>query len=167
MEKKNVSQVETLRATSPWWKGTHGEWYVVAQIVLIVLVVFGPRTYPGWPGWTLGFKWLGSIGGAAILLAGVLLFMAAIFRLGPNLTAVPYPKEQGTLVDTGPYRLVRHPIYCGILLIAFGWAFLVHGWLTIGYAIILLVFFDIKSRREEQWLKAKYPGYEEIGRAHV
>ncbi len=34
---------------SPWWKGTHGEWYVVGQIVLIVLVFFGPRTYQGWP----------------------------------------------------------------------------------------------------------------------
>jgi protein-S-isoprenylcysteine O-methyltransferase Ste14 len=33
MEKKNVSQTH-------WWKGTHGEWYVVAQIGLIVLVFF-------------------------------------------------------------------------------------------------------------------------------
>ena len=105
-----------MKKTS-WWKGMHGEWYVVAQIVLI-------------------------------------------FRLGSNLTAVPYSKEEGTLIETGPYRLVRHPIYCGIILIAFGWALLVHGWLTLGYAFIMLVFFDIKSRREEKWLKAKYPGYE-------
>jgi protein-S-isoprenylcysteine O-methyltransferase Ste14 len=132
---------------------------VVVQIALIVLVFFGPRTSPGWSIWTPPFTWLGSIGGGVILLAGVLLLRAAIFRLGPNLTAVPYPKERGTLVETGPYRLVRHPIYCGVILIAFGWAFLVHGWLTIGYAIIVLVFFDIKSRREEQWLKAKFSGY--------
>jgi protein-S-isoprenylcysteine O-methyltransferase Ste14 len=33
------------------------------------------------------------------------------------------------------------------------------GWLTIGYAIILLVFFDIKSRREERWLSEKFSGY--------
>ena len=81
--------------------------------------------------------------------------------MGSNLTAVPYPKEQGTLVETGPYRLVRYPMYFGGILIAFGWAFLVHGWLTIGFAIIMLVFFDFKSRREEKWLKAKFPGYGE------
>ena len=144
----------------PWWKGAHGEWYVVGQIVLILLVFFGPRKFPAWPGWKPPFTGLGSILGAAILLAGVLLLAMAIFRLGSNLTAVPYPKDEGTLIETGPYRLVRHPMYCGGILISLGWAFLVHGWLTLGYAIILLVFFDIKSRREEKWLQAKFPGYD-------
>ena len=85
--------------------------------------------------------------------------MLAIFRLGSNITAVPYPKEQGILVETGPYRLVRHPMYCGIILLAFGWAFLVYSWLTFGYAVVLLLLFDVKSRREEIWLKEKYPVY--------
>ncbi len=144
---------------APWWRGTRGEWYVVAQIALIVLVFFGPRSHPGWSVWASPFTWLASIGGIAMLVAGVLLFTAAILRLGQNLTAVPYPKEHGTLVETGPYRFVRHPIYCGVILIAFGWAFLVQGWFTIGYAIAMLVFFDIKSRREEQWLNEKFSGY--------
>ena len=145
----------------PWWKGTHGEWYVVAQAALIVLVFFGPRNLPAWPIWTPPFTWLGSIGGGSLLLAGILLLAVAIFRLGSNLTAVPYPKDEGTLIETGPYRLVRHPMYCGGILISLGWAFLVHGWLTLGYAIIMLVFFDFKSRREEEWLKARFPDYGE------
>jgi protein-S-isoprenylcysteine O-methyltransferase Ste14 len=148
-------------AKTPCWKGAHGEWYVVTQIALIVLLFLGPRNIPAWPRWDPPFTWLGSIGGGAILLAGILLLAAALFRLGSNLTAVPYPKEQGTLIETGPYRLVRHPMYCGGILIAFGWACLVHGWLTVGYAIIILVFFDFKSRREEKWLNAKFPGYGE------
>jgi protein-S-isoprenylcysteine O-methyltransferase Ste14 len=142
-----------------WWKGTHGEWYVVGQIALILLIFFGPRTYPGWTILTTPFPWLGSIAGGIIFLTGVALLMVAIFRLGANLTAVPYPKERGTLIEAGPYRIVRHPMYCGGILIAFGWAFLVHGWLTFGYAIILLIFFDVKSRREERWLTEKFPGY--------
>ncbi len=144
---------------SHWLKSSHGEWYVVGQIVLIVLVFLGPRTIPGIPVLMPALAWLGSLAGGLLFLSGILLFLAAIFRLGANLTAVPYPKERGTLVETGPYRLVRHPMYCGIILIAFGWAYLVHGWLTLGYAIILLIFFDVKSRLEERWLLEKFPDY--------
>jgi protein-S-isoprenylcysteine O-methyltransferase Ste14 len=142
-----------------WWKGARGEWYVVAQMALIALVFFGPHNIPGWPSWKPPFTWLGWIGGTVILSAGVILLAAAIFRLGSNLTPVPFPKDEGTLIETGPYRLVRHPMYCGGIFIAFGWAFLVHGWLTIGYAVVLLLFFDFKARREEEWLKGKYTEY--------
>ena len=33
------------------------------------------------------------------------------------------------------------------------------GWLSLLYALILFIFFDIKSRREEMWLRAKYVDY--------
>jgi protein-S-isoprenylcysteine O-methyltransferase Ste14 len=97
--------------------------------------------------------------GGSSLLAGAWLFATAVLRLGSNLAAVPFPKDGSSLVETGPYRLVRHPIYCGIVSMAFGWAFLVHGWLTFLYALAMLAFFDIKSRREEQWLVERYPDY--------
>jgi protein-S-isoprenylcysteine O-methyltransferase Ste14 len=143
----------------PVWKGPRGEWYVVAQVVLFLLVLFGPRTEFGWSMWPFPYIWLSSIGGVVLLLLGGLLTMAGIFRLGTNLTPVPYPKEQAILVETGPYQLVRHLIYSGAIFMAFGWALWVHSWLTIVYAVILLIFFDLKARREEQWLKEKFPGY--------
>ena len=142
---------------TPWWKGTRGEWYVVGQIALMVLVFLGPQTWSGLPGWTF-YPQLCSIIGSVLLVVGGILLFAGIFKLGANLTAMPYPKEQGTLIETGPYQCVRHPMYGGIL-IPFGWALWVQGWLTLAYAIILLIFFDIKSRREERWLKEKFSGY--------
>jgi protein-S-isoprenylcysteine O-methyltransferase Ste14 len=148
-----------IMSRTPWWKGTHGEWYVVVQFALFALVVLGPRTWSGWPTWTLPYTPLGSIAGAALLLVGGLLIAAGIFRLGANLTAVPYPKDKATLIETGPYQLVRHPMYSGGIFMALGWALWVHGWLTIGYAIMLFVFFEVKARREEQWLKDKFSGY--------
>jgi protein-S-isoprenylcysteine O-methyltransferase Ste14 len=146
-------------AQTPWWKGPRGEWYVVGQTALFGLVLLGPRTGSGWPAWTFPYTWFGSIGGGVFLLLGGLLTLAGIFRLGTNLTPVPYPKEQARLVETGPYQLVRHPIYSGAIFMAFGWALWVHGWLTLVYALVLLIFFDLKARREEQWLKEKFPGY--------
>ncbi len=142
-----------------WWTGAHGEWYVVIQIALAGLVLFGPRTTPGLPHWTSSYALLGSIVGSVAILVGGLGFAAGIFRLGINLAAVPYPKDQGTLIETGPYRLVRHPMYSCLILMALGWSFWIHGWLTIGYALILFVFFDIKARREEKWLTEKFAGY--------
>ncbi len=143
----------------PWWKGTRGEWYVVAQAILGVLVILGPRTGAGWAVWVHPYAQILSIVGGILCVIGGFLFVAGIRALGSNLTAVPFPKAHATLVETGPYRFVRHPMYGGAAIAALGWALLVQGWLTLGYAIILFLFFNFKSRREEQWLKEKFPGY--------
>ena len=108
---------KSLSKTS-WWKGTHGEWYVVAQVALSMLVLFGPRAMSGWLTWAAPYTLLGSIAGVVLLLIGGLGFVAGIFGLGKNLTAVPYPKEQGTLIESGPYR------FSGLFLARVGHAIL-------------------------------------------
>jgi protein-S-isoprenylcysteine O-methyltransferase Ste14 len=145
---------------SAWWKGTHGEWYVVSQFVLFALVVFGPKTLPGLPQWAAPWSIAGIVLGIILGMVGMLLILAGLLNLGRNLTAVPHPKENAFLVQTRAYAIVRHPIYSGILLSAFGWGFLNNSLLTLLYALILFLFFDIKSRREEQWLCDKFPNYD-------
>lgn len=145
------------------WRGTHGEWYVAAQLVLIALVFAGPRTLPGLPAWPPSLARISTTAGIALILAGVLLLVAAFFRLGRNLTPLPHPKANSTLVQTGPYRLVRHPMYTGGIALTYGWALYVGSWLTLVYATVLLIFLDFKSAREERWLVEKfteYPGYQ-------
>lgn len=148
----------------PWWRGKRGEWYVAVQLVLIAVVFFAPRTLPGLPAWPAPLDGIGTFGGAALILAGVCLFLAGLFALGPNLTPLPHPKSNATLVQTGPYRIVRHPIYSGGLLLAYGWALVVHGWLTLAYATILLIFLEVKSTREESWLAERFPEYRDYRR---
>jgi protein-S-isoprenylcysteine O-methyltransferase Ste14 len=143
----------------PWWKGARGEWLVVTQVALIALVFFGPRTMMGQPAWAFPFARACPIIGGALMILGGGLLLAGLVRLGTGLTPLPYPKDGATLIDTGPFALVRHPMYAGGIVLAFGWALCVRGWLTVGYAIALLAFLDLKSRREERWLTERFPTY--------
>ena len=143
----------------PWWRGARGEWLVVAQIILIGLVFVGPRTVGGQPSWPFPFPYWCSMVGGAMMLGGAVMFVAGLVRLGSGLTPLPYPKDGATLVQTGPFALVRHPIYSGGVCLGLGWALYVQGWLTLGYAAILFAFLDMKSRREERWLREKFPAY--------
>ncbi len=141
------------------WKGPRGEWYLVIQGGLFFLLIFGPRSWGGIPAWSAPFARSGTACGAALLLGGVLLAAAGVVNLGKNLTPLPSPKKNASLVVAGAYRLVRHPIYSGIIFISLGWGLWLNSWPVIGYALLLLIFFDIKSRYEERLLLAKFQEY--------
>jgi protein-S-isoprenylcysteine O-methyltransferase Ste14 len=50
-------------------------------------------------------------------------------------------------------------MYSGGVVLALGWALCVRGWLTLLYVVVLFVFVDMKSRREEKWLAEKFSTY--------
>ncbi len=62
-------------------------------------------------------------------------------------------------MESGAYRLVRHPIYGGLILGATGWSLLTASPMALLGALVLAVFFDLKSRREETWLAAAFENY--------
>jgi protein-S-isoprenylcysteine O-methyltransferase Ste14 len=160
MKEANTGQATRATAHAPWWRGTRGEWHVVAQLALIALVLFGPPTWPraGLRAFQYADVWPAA--GLVLVVAGVMLIAAGGLWLGRrNLTPLPAPREQATMVDSGPYRLVRHPMYAGGILIGCGWTLWVRGPLTLIYTLLLVLFVDVKSRREERWLRAKFPGY--------
>lgn len=145
----------------PWWKGPNGEWYVVIQFLLFGMVAFAPASLPGQEPWDGLWRSVSLLIGFALVgVSGVLAF-TGLLNLGSNLTAVPRPKDDAHMVAHGAYRVVRHPIYSGIILGALGLGLLRGGWLALLYGLILFLFFDIKSRREEIWLREKYVDYAE------
>jgi protein-S-isoprenylcysteine O-methyltransferase Ste14 len=145
--------------TTPWWKNSRGELFVLGQIILFSLIIFGPHTLPQAPRWSDAGRTLGRLGGSLLLAGGGALALAGIIGLGRNLTPLITPRPGSVLQEQGAYRLVRHPIYAGILLMAFGWGFWSGGWLSLVYAGLLLLLFDRKARREEEILSAAFPGY--------
>jgi len=146
-------------SSQPWWRGRRGEWYVVAQVALLLAIILGPTTQAGLPPWPSGLTGVSSIAGMVLLAVGGLVALLAVVNLGSNLTPLPHPKDGATLVVSGMYRFVRHPIYFGVILMAAGFALSVHGWVTLAEAAALALFFDIKSRREEIWLVNHFPAY--------
>ncbi len=150
--------------TDPWWLGKKGEWYVVIQFILFAVIVFGPRNPDGAPPWGGSVSVYGPWAGATLVVAGGLFSLWGMTALGRNLSPLPHPLDQAEFVKAGPYNFVRHPIYSGIILAAFGWSLFVQGTLTMIYAVVLFLFFDMKTRREERFLTKKFPEYSEYGR---
>ena len=143
----------------PRWKGQRGEWYVAIQAGLFLLIVFGPATASGLPEWPAAARQLASVLGLVLMLAGILWIVAGGAQLGRSLTALPHPKDGATLIDTGVFAFVRHPMYCGAIWAAAGWALFAQGLLTLAYVALLGVFLDRKASREERWLEAGFPDY--------
>lgn len=136
--------------------GPRGEGWVAIQFALLPVIV--AAGYVG-PAWGEPIRTVTTVAGALLLAAGGLLGGRGVFDLRENLTPLPHPKEDARLVESGAYRLVRHPIYGGLVIAAFGWGLLTASLAALAAAAVLLVFFDLKSRREEAWLEERFPGY--------
>ncbi|GAK76477.1 hypothetical protein JCM19296_2074 [Nonlabens ulvanivorans] len=100
-----------------------------------------------------------TIIGLLIAIAGILIFLLAILQLSKNLSPFPTPRSDSSLIKNGLYRYVRHPIYTGILMTFYGYAFYSDSIYKILIASLLLILFYVKSRYEESKLKEKFPSY--------
>lgn len=93
-----------------------------------------------------------AIAAIVITVAGMAFAVWARWYLGSNWSSVPTIKEQHQLIRSGPYRLVRHPIYTGILLAMMG-TFLAKGTIRGVLSVVLLwIGWQVKSRMEEQFM---------------
>jgi protein-S-isoprenylcysteine O-methyltransferase Ste14 len=71
-------------------------------------------------------------------------------------------KQGHELIERGPYRYVRHPIYTGLLLALVGTALLFGEWRAVLGFVIMFVSFWRKLRLEETWLSEYFgPAYGE------
>jgi protein-S-isoprenylcysteine O-methyltransferase Ste14 len=94
---------------------------------------------------------------ALLCMAGLAVAVWARVILGRNWSGVVTLKEGHELIEHGPYRFVRHPIYTGMLTMFFATA-LVQGHVA-GFAGVVLLFasFWIKLGREEKLMLQQFP----------
>ncbi|MFP3913790.1 MAG: 2-amino-4-hydroxy-6-hydroxymethyldihydropteridine diphosphokinase [Actinomycetota bacterium] len=97
--------------------------------------------------------------GVILAVAGLALAGWAVVSLGTFLSPYPEPRPGTRLVAVGPYRLVRHPIYTGLVVLGVGMALAAGSWAAAGAAAVLGWFFWHKARYEETRLRLAVPGY--------
>ena len=146
--------------TTNWWRGDRGEYWVIAQGILLLIFALTPpmrlssieldASVSQYVSWML----TAIFGILAIVFLG-----RSLSDLGQNLTPLPHPRDKGQLVKTGVYGLVRHPMYSGVVYLALAYGSWQMSWIHLVGSIVLFVFFDAKSRKEEVWLTEKFSDY--------
>ena len=129
--------------------------YVLMQFVLLALLILAPRD----PSVYGDFRSALSVIGLVLIAAGMAVILYSFFALGKSLTASPVPKQDGTLVTSGLYARVRHPIYFGLLLASIGVVLDAGPWPQFAIVLLLYVLLNIKASYEEELLAKRYPEY--------
>jgi protein-S-isoprenylcysteine O-methyltransferase Ste14 len=95
--------------------------------------------------------------GLALDLIGILFTIWARLTLGRNWSNVMTLKENHELVQTGPYSIVRHPIYVGLLLGALGTAMTMGALAAYLGVILLLIGYLIRIQSEDALMAEQFP----------
>jgi protein-S-isoprenylcysteine O-methyltransferase Ste14 len=128
---------------------------VLFYVSVILLFAFPPRShyYAQIQLWHFGDSMTWIL--VALTAAGLFFTWWARIHLGRLWSDWVVKKAGHHVVDTGPYRLVRHPIYSGLIFAGLATAIQKGTSVAlIGVAIVTLAFY-IKARREERFLRAE------------
>jgi protein-S-isoprenylcysteine O-methyltransferase Ste14 len=130
----------------PWILGQ----LLIAVVWAVVLVLTGDLS-PGWPARLIGLGLAGF---------GLLVLASAVRALGPAMTVHPIPR-QASLAQGGPFRVVRHPTYSGVVILLLGLSIAFGSWPAALVAVGFAAFFAFKAMTEERYLRILYPEYSE------
>jgi protein-S-isoprenylcysteine O-methyltransferase Ste14 len=113
-------------------------------------------------GWTPLFPvWIRVVGAVLLAVAFYLLFAA----LKENTFAAPVvkmQKERGQqVISTGPYAIVRHPMYAGALVLFISGPVIVSSYAGLALGLALIITIAVRSLGEEAMLKEELAGYRE------
>jgi protein-S-isoprenylcysteine O-methyltransferase Ste14 len=133
---------------------------ILANFIVVVpyLLVFGLYYLQGYVGSYNGNN-LWRTGGAAVLAAGLCLYLAAHLSLRSNWSIMASVKQGNRLIHSGVYRYVRHPMYASMFLIVPGSGLLISNYLMLICLPLLAVIYYFRARQEEKLLSMHLSGY--------
>lgn len=126
--------------------------YVALQFLLILLLLFNP-----FESWREVERAIPSTLSLILYVVAAVILASAALALGSALTASPIPKDDATLVMTGIYRWIRHPMYTALLVMGLGLLLGTFNLLSLSSYIALILLLLYKSRYEDQLLASKHP----------
>jgi len=130
--------------------------HLAAMIVAFILLLerrahFGPLERRFLPNSQTGI-WIGI----GVTACGMALAIWARSHLGANWSAAITILSSHSLVSTGPYARLRHPIYSGLLFAITGTALAQGEWRGLLALAIAFIVWSIKARKEESWLRDEF-----------
>jgi protein-S-isoprenylcysteine O-methyltransferase Ste14 len=132
-------------------------------LVLFILAFVGWLALMGWDARRAGFAavppWLQVLGGIGI----VLYMLGNWWTFRENTFAAPVVKiqEGQRVVDTGPYAIVRHPMYASALFLFIGVPLLLGSWLGLAFSALFILGIAWRAVQEERTLRKELQGYED------
>jgi protein-S-isoprenylcysteine O-methyltransferase Ste14 len=104
-------------------------------------------------------KAVGYISASLMALSGLLFCWALAYIKPSRLKATPPPAENMVLIQTGPYRFIRHPMYTAALILTLVWAVDDFSFFRLTIWLVLLINLILKLLFEEELLVIRFPEY--------
>ena len=129
------------------------KYYVLLQILVFLAWLFEVQS--------LKFQLSENLHWLALFIAGTGLILVSIsfLQIWSQISPFPSPRKGAKLVTSGAFAFARHPIYSGIMFMAFG----LSVWWGSGYklliSLLLYLVFYLKSSYEEKQLLKVFPEY--------
>jgi protein-S-isoprenylcysteine O-methyltransferase Ste14 len=101
---------------------------------------------------SMAFYWIGLV----MLAAGLALAVWARRHLGRNWSGIVTVKQDHELIRSGPYGLMRHPIYTGLLLAILGTAVAIGEWRGLIAFAVITAGFVLKFKTEERFMSETF-----------
>jgi protein-S-isoprenylcysteine O-methyltransferase Ste14 len=146
-----------MHASSRWneFRAAGGVW-VLAQLALMAGITAALFLPPDWPE---DVRVPLAIVGLLLMLAGLGLVVWAYRSLGRAFSPFTHPPPEAERVESGPYRLARHPMYGGGILFFAGLSLLFSVTALVVTAALALLWRG-KSAAEERVLGQRFPEYD-------
>jgi protein-S-isoprenylcysteine O-methyltransferase Ste14 len=130
---------------------------VISLLLFCVLAVFAVSLLDLGHGWSQIPIVVVLLGDLVVAAGLVLIFV--VFRVNPYAASTVNVEAGQIVISTGPYALVRHPMYSGGLLLFLGSPVGLGSWWGLVFFLPILVLIILRLDDEERYLLARLPGY--------